>query len=456
MMHTRNTEFCSAILFIFGATGDLAAKKILPSLQQWYGDETPFAQICCLGRRPLDEAAYFSLVESKGGFKLSDVLKNRIRYHCLDFDDSPAYLALASRLDEGTSTAARLFFLAVKPEAFLAIATKLHATGLFIKGRSDHRLLFEKPFGESLESAEKIQCHLMTLAKEEQLYRIDHYLGKEMIRNVLAIRFANRIFSESWHSRAIETVEITSNETAGVEERLEYYDQTGAINDMVQSHLLQMLALVAMETPDSLGSESIRLKKLNVLEHIKLVPGSPPIIGQYQGYHQQAENSQTETYVEVVLQVDTPQWQGTRFILKTGKMLGEKRTEIRLRYRPNSLCLSCADTINAEPNQLVIEVYPSEGIRLTFSSKVPGYDFVMEPVTADYCHSCRMTANKPESYVKLLKDALIGDKTLFASFDELHAQWRIADAIKAAARQAPLIAYPPGIKTVAPKGGLSC
>ncbi len=456
MMQIRNNESCRAILFIFGATGDLATKKIFPSLQQWYGDETPFAKIWCLGRRPLDEAAFFSLVESKGGFKLSDALKNRIGYHCLDFDDSPAYPALANRLDEGTSTAQRLFFLAVKPEAFLTITTKLHATGLFIKDRADHRLLFEKPFGDSLETAGEIQSHLMALAAEEQLYRIDHYLGKEMIRNVLAIRFANRIFSESWHSRAIETVEITSIETAGVEERLEYYDQTGAINDMVQSHLLQMLALVAMESPENLGSESIRLKKINILEHIKLIPGLPPIVGQYQGYHQQGKNSQTETYAEVVLQIDTPQWQGTRFILKTGKMLGEKRTEIRLRYRPNSLCLSCADTMNAAPNQLVIEVYPSEGIRLTFSSKVPGYDFIMEPVTADYCHSCRMMANKPESYIKLLKDALMGDKTLFAGFDELQAQWRIADAIKAASRENPLVIYSPGTKTVTAKGGMSC
>jgi glucose-6-phosphate 1-dehydrogenase len=211
-----------------------------------------------------------------------------------------------------------------------------------------------------------------------------------------------------------------------------------------------------MESPENLGAEPIRLKKINVLKHIRLIPGLPPIVGQYQGYHQQGKKSQTETYVEVALQVDTPQWQGTRFILKTGKMLGEKRTEIRLRYRPNSLCLSCADTMNAEPNQLVIEVYPSEGIRLTFSSKVPGYDFIMEPVTADYCHSCRMTANKPESYVKLLKDALLGDKTLFASFDELQAQWRIADAIKAASRENPLIIYPPGTKTVTAKGGMSC
>ena len=441
-------EFRNATLFIFGATGDLATKKILPSLQQWYGNETPFAKIWCLGRRPLDEAAYFSLVESKGGFKLSEVLKNRIRYHRLNFDDTSAYLALASRLHEGTSTAPRLFFLAVKPEAFLAITTKLHATGLFAKGRADHRLLFEKPFGESLETAGEIQSHLMALAVEEQLYRIDHYLGKEMIRNVLVIRFANRIFSESWHSQAIETVEITSTETAGVEERVEYYDQAGAINDMVQSHLLQMLALVAMDSPENLGSEPVRLKKIDILKHINLVPGLPPIVGQYQGYQQQVENSQTETYVEVALQIDTPQWQGTRFILKTGKKMGEKRTEIRLRYRSNSLCLSCADTINTEPNQMVIEVYPNEGIHLTFNSKVPGYDFVMELVTTDYCHSCRMTANKPESYVKLLKDALMGDKTLFASFDELQAQWRIADAIKAAAREAPLSIYPPGIKTV--------
>jgi glucose-6-phosphate 1-dehydrogenase len=444
-------------LFIFGATGDLAAKKILPALQQWYGEEAPFTRIWCLGRRPLDEPEYFSVVEKKGGFQLGATLRDRILYHCLDFEDAQAYPTLAKKLAEGADPATkRLFFLAVKPEAFFTITANLHGAGLFTKSQSDHRLLFEKPFGEDLATAKEIQSRLLVLAEEEQLYRIDHYLGKEMIRNILAIRFANRIFTESWHGRAIATVEITSVETAGVEERLDYYDRAGAINDMVQSHLLQMLALVAMATPDSLEAAPIRRQKLAVLEQIILDPDCPPIIGQYQGYREQAAGSLTETYVEAVLQVAAPEWQGTRFILKTGKKLGEKRTEIRLRYRPNSLCLSCAETLDAAPNELVIEVYPQEGIHLTFNSKNPGYDFVMEKVNADYCHSCRNTTNKPEAYVKLLKDALAGDKTLFAGFDELLAQWRIADRISAAARQGSLHVYPPGALTIGKKGGSPC
>ncbi|MGB3211107.1 MAG: glucose-6-phosphate dehydrogenase [Desulforhopalus sp.] len=449
-------EHSGSILFIFGATGDLAAKKILPALQQWNVDETPFKKIWCLGRRQLDEKDYISLIESKGDFRLSETLRNRIGYHKLEFEDFEAYESLAQRLPETTQAAARLFFLAVKPDAFHGIAANLYKTGLFCKGKSTHRLLFEKPFGESLESAREIQSRLAANADEEQIYRIDHYLGKEMIRNVLAIRLANRIFSESWHSRAIETVEITSVETAGVEERLDYYDKAGAINDMVQSHLLQMLALVAMETPENLESEPIRRQKLSILEHVKLEPECRPIIGQYQGYKLQADGSTTETYVEAVLQVDIPQWHTTRFILKTGKKLGEKRTEIRLLYRPNSLCLSCSESINAQPNQLVIEVFPREGVLCTFNSKTPGYDFTLESVEADYCHSCRFTANKPEAYVKLLKDALLGDKTLFASFEELQVQWRIADQISAAAQKGDLMEYPPGTMNIKTEGAGSC
>jgi glucose-6-phosphate 1-dehydrogenase len=445
-------------LFIFGATGDLAAKKILPALQQWYGEAAPFTRIWCLGRRPLDGPGYFSAIESKGGFQLSAALRKRIRYHRLDFDDGLAYQALAERVAEGAAPVAkRLFFLAVKPEAFCTIAAHLHGAGLFRQGHLDHRLLFEKPFGEDQATAREIQARMLTLAEEEQLYRIDHYLGKEMIRNILAIRFANRLFSESWHGRAIDSIEITSVETAGVEERLDYYDRAGAINDMVQSHLLQMLALVAMATPDSLEAAPIRRQKLAVLEKTLLDPACPPIIGQYMGYREQAAGSPTETYVKAVLQVATPEWQGTRFILKTGKKLAEKRTEIRLRYRPNSLCLGCAATLDAAPNELVIEVYPREGIHLSFNSKNPGYDFVMARVDADYCHSCRNTgANKPEAYVKLLQDALAGDKTLFAGFDELLAQWRIADQISAAARAGALLVYPSGALTVGNKEGSLC
>ncbi len=445
-----------ATLCIFGATGDLAAKKILPALQQWYGEETPFTKIWCLGRRPLETTAYISFIETKGEFRLGEALKGRIRYHRLDFDDARAYQGIAALLDAGAGRGGkRLFFLAVKPNAFVTITAHLHAAGLFATGNPEHRLLFEKPFGESLESAGAIQARLLTLAREEQIYRIDHYLGKEMLRNILTIRFSNRIFTESWHGGAIETIAVTSVETAGVEERLEYYDRAGAINDMVQSHLLQMLALVAMEPPENLESESIRRKKLHILEHIELDPGIPPVVGQYEGYEAQAPGSTTETYVEAVLRIDTPQWAGTRFILKTGKKLNEKRTEICLSFRPSCLCLSCSETVEAAANQLVIEVFPQEGIHLRFNSKVPGYGFETEVVTADYCHSCRMIGDKPEAYVKLLKDALAGDKTLFACFDELLAQWRIAEQIRTAAREEALVVYPSGVHRVVREGGVS-
>jgi glucose-6-phosphate 1-dehydrogenase len=448
-------ENSGAVLCIFGATGDLATKKILPALQQWYGEECPFDRIWCLGRRPLDKSAYHAFVESKGDFELSEQLKAIVGYHRLDFDDADAYHSLEERLrDEGFGPkGTRLFFLAVKPDAFVTIAANLQAAALFTTGDPQHRLLFEKPFGESRESAVAIQTRLMDLASEEQVYRIDHYLGKEMIRNILTIRFANRIFSESWHGGAIETVAVTSIETAGVAERLEYYDRAGAINDMVQSHLLQMVALVAMAAPENLEPESIRRNKIDVLKNIEVDPRQLPVIGQYEGYAEQIPGSTTETYVEAQLRIDTPQWQGTRFIVTTGKKLGEKRTEIRLYFRPNNLCVSCAETIEAAPNQLVIEVFPQEGVQLQFNSKVPGYDYEIEQVTADYCHSCRMIGNKPEAYVKLIKDTLEGDKTLFAGFDELLAQWRIADQIQAKALEGELIVYPPGSGPVSSKGG---
>ena len=442
----------SAILVLFGATGDLAATKILPALQQWEGD-LPFARIWCLGRRPLDTNAYLKLIEARSGFRPDKALREAIVYHPLDFTDPAAYGPLARRIngDGPANPSPRLFFLAVKPEIFLVVTAGLHTAGLFKTGDSDCRLLFEKPFGEDLASAERIQEQLMTMARDEQVYRIDHYLGKDMIRNLLSIRLANRLFSESWHGGAIDSVTLLGSETSGVAERLDYYDRAGAINDMVQSHLLQMLALVAMEPPEDLSPGSVRRAKVEVLRQVVIEAEPPPVIGQYVGYDEKAAESRTETYVEATLRIAAPRWQGTRFILRTGKKLAEKRTEIRLAYRASSLCPSCAETIEAEPNRLTIEVYPSEGVLLQFNSKTPGYGYELEPVTAEYCHSCRAIGNRPESYVKLLMDALEGDQTLFTGFEELRAQWRIADRLRAKAALGRLHRYQPGIDRIAPE-----
>lgn len=436
------------VLILFGATGDLTIKKILPALDQWYQEETPYDSILCLGRRSFDKDSYLEYMTSKGVPHLSEDLRNRISYLMLEFNTAEDYGMLARQIQGGSTPRKITCYLAVKPDAFVTITANLNRIGLFEKGNPDHRLIFEKPFGESLETAREIQASILNLAEEKQVYRIDHYLGKDMIRNILTLRFGNRLFEESWNGRVLSTVRIISTETAGVEERLDYYDRAGAINDMIQSHLLQVVALVAMDAPLNFEAESIRQRKIEILSRIRLGKHEPITVGQHAGYRSllpALAASKTETYVRAVLTLDLPEWEQTRFILETGKKMSEKRTEIILEFEPKPLDITRDERLKVAPNQLVIQVYPTEGVHLRFNSKVPGYDFHMESVDADYCHSCRITGNKPEAYVKLLRDVQAGDKTLFAGCDELELQWRIADQIQAAADKTDLWIYPPGI-----------
>lgn len=431
------------ILVIFGSTGDLIAKKVLPALNQWYEEQSPYDQILCLGRRPFSVNAYKDFIEAKGQFQWQDALKDKVAYMGLEFNHAGDYQNLKDFMEAG-SYKNITFYLAVKPEAFVKITENLSQQGLLEKGNPRHKIIFEKPFGGSLRSSQNIQKHILALADEEQIYRIDHYLGKDMIRNILALRFGNRLFQESWNGSVISSVKIISSERAGVEERLDYYDHAGAINDMIQSHLLQLVALMAMDEPTDLRPENIRKAKYEVLKHIELSETEPVLRGQYEGYRQIDENlsqSETETYVKAILSIHKPNWKDTQFIVETGKKMKEKRIEIVVTYKPKVLRLSESEVLPVEPNVLTIQVYPSEGVHLRFNSKAPGYDFQMDPVHADYCHDCRILGNKPEAYVKLLMDAEAGDKTLFASWKELEIQWKIADQIKAAACQNPLLIY---------------
>lgn len=436
----------SSVLVIFGATGDLVAKKILPALNQWYEDARPYDLILCLGRRSFGNKEYLKFIEMKGELKLSNNLRSCMKYLTVEFDTPEDYEKLNFMLMPDMDMKIT-FYLAVKPDGFVKISRHLSHAGIFQKYNFNHKLIFEKPFGSSLESAEQIQEDMLKLAEEKQFYRIDHYLGKDMIRNILALRFGNRLFEESWNGRVLSSIKIISWETEGVEERLDYYDKAGAINDMIQSHLLQLLALVAMDSPADFEAESIRSKKLMIMEHIVMTKMEPPLIGQYAGYREISpgfSESLTETYVKVVLSIDLPQWKGTKFILETGKKMKEKRMEIIMEFQPSLLCITKFEKLEVEANQLVIEVYPREGVRLRFNSKSPGYDFRMEPVASEYCHTCRSLGNKPEAYVKLLMDAEAGDKTLFTGFDELKQQWKVADKIKAATSRKNLMIYSEG------------
>lgn len=440
-------KYSNSALVLFGSTGDLTAKKILPALDQWYEYAKPYDVIVCLGRRPLSNAEYLEFIEMKGNLRLGNALRSCIKYVSVEFNTPEDYEKL-NRVFAQNEYLKRTFYLAVKPEGFVKISRHLSSAGIFQKNNSNHKLIIEKPFGNNFQSAKQIQKDMLMVAEESQIYRIDHYLGKDMIRNILALRFGNRIFEESWNGRVLSSIKIISWETAGAEERLDYYDEAGAINDMIQSHLLQLVALVAMDAPEDFESESIRCKKLEIIKHIVLSETEQPIVGQYESYRGIAPEfleSRTETYVKAVFSVNLPQWEGTRFILETGKKMKEKRMEIIMEFRTNPLCITKAERLEVDANQLVIEVYPTEGVRLRFNSKAPGYDFRMEPVDSEYCHACRSIGNKPEAYVKLLMDANAGDKTLFAGFEELEYQWKIADQLKAAANRTNLMIYPEGI-----------
>ncbi len=432
-----------SILVIFGGTGDLIAKKVLPALNQWYEEQLPYEQVLCLGRRSFTTEDYLNFIQEKGQFQWVDSLKERVQYLSLEFNHAEDYPGLKKLL--GKSTKKKLtFYLAVKPEAFVTITEHLNRVGLLEKANAQHKIIFEKPFGASLKSSQSIQKAILNLVDEEQIYRIDHYLGKDMIRNILALRFGNRLFQESWNGHVISSVKIVSSETAGVEERLDYYDHAGAINDMIQSHLLQLVALIAMDEPKDFSAESIRAEKFEIMKHIRLSETEPVLRGQYKGYREidkSLSSSETETYVKTTLAVHRPNWKDTPFIVETGKKMKEKRMEIIIAYRPKTLHISDSEALEVAPNVLTIQVYPTEGVHLRFNSKAPGYDFQMDPVDADYCHDCRSIGNKPEAYVKLLMDAEAGDKTLFGSWKELEVQWKIADQIKEAAAQSILNFY---------------
>lgn len=420
------------ILVLFGATGDLVAKKILPALNQWYLEGEPYKKVICLGRKKLSSLDYIEYIQQKGNFKLDEKILENISYTQLEFSNIEEYEKLKDIFFKYEDIG-RQFYLAVKPNLFDIIANNLYHIGFFEKGNLNHKLIFEKPFGENLDSFKQIQKNLMSISTENQIYRIDHYLGKEMIRNILILRFGNKLFESTWNKDSITSVKIMNFETEGVEERIDYYDAQGAINDMIQSHLLQIMALVSMDKPINFDPENIRLEKIKILSKIKLNDKKIINIGQYKSYRTilpKLSNSNTETYAKVFFTVDSDFWEGVDFIIETGKKMKEKKTQVEIKFKNNILCLDENKTLESEANKLIIKVYPKQGVKLKFNSKSPGYGFEMEQVESEYCHECRINGNKPEAYIKLLMDAKNRDRTLFVSSEEIEKQWNIADIVK--------------------------
>jgi glucose-6-phosphate 1-dehydrogenase len=453
------------ILVIFGATGDLTQRKLYPALVNLAAQGLLPQHFAAVGRREKTDAIVREEARMAGkitegempaGTSIGSLLQ-RLHYFQMDFDDTTAYLrlkAFLARLDDVYQTQGnRIFFLAVAPQYFGAIARDLHQQGMATNTGAWQRVVVEKPFGNDLASARQLNTGLTQTFGEKRVYRIDHYLGKEMLQNLMVIRFANTLFEPLWNSRYIEEVQISVSETVGVETRGGYYETAGALRDMVQNHMLQLLTLIAMEPPVALDADSVRDEKVKILRSLRplgladvarqvvkgqygpgSIDGQP--VGGYRGEGRVDSHSNTDTYVALELYIDNFRWSGVPFYLRTGKRLPVRSAEVVIRFREQPGVLYFGQKHNAlGPNLLVIKIQPEEGIFLQFNARKPGTQSTITPVKMDYCQNCLQGLNSPEAYERLLADCMRGESTLFTRWDEVEHAWSFVDGISSAWEQ---------------------
>ncbi|MEO8509612.1 MAG: glucose-6-phosphate dehydrogenase [Chloroflexota bacterium] len=460
-------------MVIFGATGDLAERKLGPALYNLLlgGFLPPEFTVVGFARRPLSDEAFREHLR-KGVDQYSrnrpaqesiwDSFSRSIHYHAGEFHDPAAYAELEKlldRIDRDRGTEGnRLFYLAVPPSLYPEIVRHLGAAGLAASGsqrrsagkRGWSRVIVEKPFGSDLASARKLNRELREEFDEPQIYRIDHYLGKETVQNLAVFRFGNGLFEPIWNRRYIDSVQITVAETVGVEGRGEFYDATGALRDIVQNHGLQLMATFAMEPPVEFSAEDLRDEKLKVLRGVK--PMRPEDIaqasvrgqyvsgwvegqkvGSYRDEPEVAPDSQTETFAAVKLGIDSWRWAGVPFYIRTGKALPTRVTEISVQFRRAPLALFArAGAPQIDANILAIRVQPDEGILLRFGAKVPGQGLQIRNVNMDFRYGSSFAVDSPDAYETLLLDCMIGDASLFTRDDEVERAWAILDPVLAA------------------------
>jgi len=433
-------------MVIFGGTGDLTHRKLIPALYQLYINKylpKDFSLIS-IGRRDKTTEEYRSdLLASTKRFSTRNLddesfesFSRMITYFRLDFNNEKDYERLLKELsdkDQDGILDNYMFYLAVSPDYFTEIVENLKTSKIRKKKSNWQRLIIEKPFGQDLESATRLNAAISKVFDEKDIYRIDHYVAKEMIQNINMLRFQNAIFESIWNRTHINNVQITVLEKEGVGTRGGYYDDTGALRDMVQNHLLQLLAITAMEPPKTLDADDVRNEKVKVFKALRDFTrddlGEKLILGQYNGYQKEDkvdDASSTETLVATKVFIDNKRWEGVPFYLLTGKALKNKTAQITIEFKNSSRYHYGA---NSEPNILEIKIQPDEGITLHLNVKQPGVIDKMAMVEMDYCQSCLYLFNSPDSYEKLILDAINGDSTLFTRWDELQLTWKYVDSI---------------------------
>lgn len=448
------------VMVIFGATGDLTGRKLLPALYSLSHDGELPTKFACVGFARRDKSdddfrnemkkAVSSYSRIKPGSDDSwDSFAESLYYHRSEFDNDEGYESLSKMLadiDQKKGTQGnRIYYLSVPPSYFPQIIEKLYKHKLIYPHEETgpwSRIIVEKPFGHDLKSAQELQKQITKYLDEQQIYRIDHYLGKETVQNLMVFRFTNPIFESLWNNRHIDHIQITAAEELGIGTRGHFFEEAGNLRDIVQNHMMQLLSLVGMEPPNHLNAASIRSEKVKLMEAIRpYTPsqlGANIVRGQYGpgyingedvlGYRQEKDvnpQSNVETYVATELFIDNWRWAGVPFFLRSGKRLPKRATEIAITFKRAPGFIQQFDERRTTANVLVIRIQPDEGISLKFNCKVPGLHSPLQPVKMDFLYGAFFGSSPPEAYERLLCDCMAGDNTLFASFDEVIASWKL-------------------------------
>jgi glucose-6-phosphate 1-dehydrogenase len=462
----------SCVLVVFGASGDLTKRKLIPGLYNLscVGCMNPEFEVLGIGRTPMSSEEFRgktgeAAAKSKDTRDFSESgwsdFQRRLHYMVGDIHNPNFYPQLRNQLEEMEkkgSSPNHLFYVSTPASVAGPIVEGLGAVGL---NRRDHgwtRIVLEKPFGRDLESANLLNDMVHGVFDEEAVYRIDHYLGKETVQNILVFRFSNSLFEPVWNRNYIDYVEITAAETVGVEDRAAFYEETGALRDMVANHLLQLLALTAMEPPIAFDADSVREQKVQVFRSIRPMSVEDvaryTVRGQYgsgvlegkgvPGYREEPgvhRNSRTETYAAARFQIENWRWAGVPFYIRTGKRLGRNLTEIRVHLKPTPQALF-ASTSSVDPNVITMSIQPDEGISIAFGAKRPGTQMRTVAVQANFSYQASFGSKGPVAYETLLLDSMRGDATLFTRRDEVEAEWRIITPIEEAWTQLPAPEFP--------------